>query len=185
MAKFKEHQGSSKCHRAAVTNEVIVSQCANVAEMMNEKERENMELNRRCLITILESQKYLARQGLALRGNDDETSNFCQLLKPRPKSVPQLEEWLGKKRGKYVTLGRQNEILKIMSNSVLREILDDVRDNMFSIMAGEYTDVSNKEQLTFCPRWVNDNLEVFEKSLGFYEIPNISSSAIVSILKDI
>ena len=94
--------------------------------------------------------QYLARQGLALRGNDDETSNFCQLLKLRPKSFPKVEEWLDKKRGKYVTHDRQNELLKIMSNSVLREILDDVRDNMFSIMADEYTDVSNKEQLIFC-----------------------------------
>ena len=96
-----------------------------------------------------------------MRGNDDETSNFCQLLKPRAKSVPKLEEWLGKKRGKYVTHDRQNEILKIMSNSVLREILDDVKGSMFSIMADEYTDVSNKEQSTFCLEWVNDNLEVF------------------------
>ena len=54
LVKFKEHQ-RSKCHRAAVTNEVIVSQCANIAEMMNEKERNNMKLNRLCLITILES----------------------------------------------------------------------------------------------------------------------------------
>ena len=30
-----------------------------------------------------------------------------------------------------------------------------------------------------------DHLEVFEKFLGFYEIPNISSSTIVSVLKDI
>ena len=113
--------------------------------MMNEKERHNMELNCRCLITILESLQYLARQGLTLRRNDDETSNFYQLLKLRVKFFPKLEEWLGKKRVKYVTHDIQNEILKIMSNSVLREILDDVRGNMFSIMADEYTGVSTKE----------------------------------------
>ena len=104
-----------------------------------------MELNSRCLITILQSFQYLARQGLALRGNDDETPNFYQLLKLRAKFFPKLEEWLDKKRGKYVTHDIQNEILKIMSNSVLREILDDVRGSMFSIMADEYTDVSNKD----------------------------------------
>ena len=72
-----------------------------------------------------------------------------------------------------------------MSNTILREILDDVRGNMFSIMADKYTDVSDKKQLTFYLRWVYDNLEVFEKFLGFYEIPNISCSTIVSVLKDI
>ena len=70
---------------------------------MNEKERDNMELNRRCLITMLESLQYLAWQGLALRGNDNETSNFYQSLKLRAKSFPKLEEWLDKKRRKYVT----------------------------------------------------------------------------------
>ena len=80
LVKFKEHQ-ECKCHIASVTNEVIVSQCANVAETMNEKERDNTELNRRCLMTILESLQHLAWQGLALRGNDDETSSFYQLLK--------------------------------------------------------------------------------------------------------
>ena len=39
--------------------------------------------------------------------------------------------------------------------------------------------------ITLCLRWVNDNLEVFEKFIGFYEISNISSSTIVSVLKDI
>ena len=92
--------------------------------MMNEKERDNIELNRRCLITILDSLQSLAQQWLALRRNDDETSNFYQLLKLRAKSFPKLEEWLDKKRGKFVTHDIQNEILKIMANSILREILD-------------------------------------------------------------
>ena len=147
--KFKEHQGS-KCHRAAVTNEVIVSQCASVAEMMNEKEKGQHGIKPSLLITILESLQYLARQELVLRGNDDETSNFYQLLKLRAKFFPKLKEWLDKKRGKHVAHDKQNEKLKIMSNSIVIEILDDVRGNMFSIMADEYTDVSNKEQLIFC-----------------------------------
>ena len=52
-------------------------------------------------------------------------------------------------------------------------------------MCDEYKDVSNKEQLTFCMRWVNNDLEVSEKFLGFYEIPNIKNSTIVTVMKSI
>ena len=34
-------------------------------------------------------------------------------------------------------------------------------------------------------RWVNNELEVSEKLLGFYEIPNIKSSTIITVMKDI
>ena len=33
--------------------------------------------------------------------------------------------------------------------------------------------------------WVNKDLEIFEKFLGFYEIPDIKSSTIVTVMKDI
>ena len=56
---------------------------------------------------------------------------------------------------------------------------------MFSLICDEYTDCSNKELLTFCLRWVTDNLDVFEHFMGFYEIPDIKSSTIVSVIKDI
>ena len=147
--KFKEHQGS-KCHRAAVTNEVIVSQCASVAEMMNEKEKGQHGIKPSLFNYYTRELTISCAARVSIAWNDDETSNFYQLLKLRAKFFPKLEEWLDKKRGKYVAHDKQNEKLKIMSNSIVIEILDDVRGNMFSVMADEYTDVSNKEQLIFC-----------------------------------
>ena len=53
-------------------------------------------------------------------------------------------------------------------------------------MCDGYTDICNKEQLTFCICWVNDDeLEVFEKFLGFHEIPNIRSKTFVIVIKSI
>lgn len=72
-----------------------------------------------------------------------------------------------------------------MANNVVRALLKGISGNIYSIIADEYTDVSNKEQLTFCLRWVTDALDVAEKFLGFYELPNISSATIVAVLKDI
>ena len=61
-----------------------------------------------------------------------------------------------------------------MSNQVLRTILIPIKENgIYSLMSDEWTDITNLEQLLICVRTVNDNLEVFECFLGFYEIPNI------------
>ena len=71
-----------------------------------------------------------------------------------------------------------------MSNSVLRSLLKKIEGNIYSTMCDEYTDCSNHEQLTFCLRWV-EALKAHETFLGFYEIPDIKSSTIVSVIKDI
>ena len=52
-------------------------------------------------------------------------------------------------------------------------------------MCDEYTEVSNKEKLTFYMRWVNNDLEVSEKFLKFYEMPAIKSSTIMTVMKGI
>ena len=63
--------------------------------------------------------------------------------------------------------------------------MESIRSCIFSIMCDEYKDIFNKEQLTFCMRWVNSDLEVYEKLLGFYEILDIKSSTIVKVINEI
>ena len=59
--------------------EVIVPQCRNALEMIDKNEKKRRELNRRIFLTILETLQYLARQGLSVRGDDDDESNFISL----------------------------------------------------------------------------------------------------------
>ena len=73
-----------------------------------------------------------------------------------------------------------------MSRHVLLSKLETIRKNVFfSIMADEYTDITNKEQFSFCIRTVDDNLEVKENFLGFYELENMKSVTNVNAIKDI
>ena len=51
-------------------------------------------------------------------------------------------------------------------------------------MCDEYTNVSNKDELTFCMRWVDNDVEVSEEFLGFYEIRNMKSNSIATDMKD-
>ena len=47
------------------------------------------------------------------------------------------------------------------------------------------TDISNKEQLTICIRWVDEQLEAHEDFFGFYDIPDIGAETLVSAVKDV
>ena len=65
--------------------------------MTNTIAKETRAQNRHCLAKIIESLQYLARQGLAIRGDNDEESNFFQLLKLWARDDKDLAIWLHKK----------------------------------------------------------------------------------------
>ena len=78
----------------------------------------------------------------------------------------------------------QNELIELMTKQVLAKKLESIRSSkIFGIMAGEYTDISNKELLYMCFRWIKD-LRFHEDFVGYYELPNIKSDTIVTAIKD-
>ena len=184
LDSFKDHQ-KSKLHVAALSLEFVVPECGNIREMTSENLKTKMIENRKCLLKIIETIRFLGRQGLALRGReDDENSNFWQLLKLRTKDFPILKEWTERKSEKYTSHDIQNEILSLMAHEIVRDLSDEIRETFFATICDEYTDVSNKEQLTICLRWVDDYLESHEDFMGFYELTNIKSETIVAAIKD-
>ncbi|CAB4030796.1 zinc finger MYM-type 1-like [Paramuricea clavata] len=106
-------------------------------------------------------------------------------MKLRGRDDPALLELLKKRGGdKYTSHDIQNEIIEIMAHEVQRDLIKDIGTGFFSIIADEYTDIGNKEQLTLCFRWVDEQLDGHEDFLGFYNIPNIASETIVQAIKD-
>lgn len=85
------------------------------------------------LLKILSSIRYLARQGLALRGNGDETDNFLQLLQLKAEEDPAVLEWLKRKTGKYTSPEVQNDLLKVMAMHAAVPIpcINDGRNNRY------------------------------------------------------
>ena len=97
--------------------------------------------------------------------------------------IAELDGTIG---NKYTRHGIQNKLLNIMSRHVLLSKLETIRKNVFfSIIADEYTDITNKEQFSFCIRTVDNNLEVKEDFLGFYELENMKSVTNVNAIRDI
>ena len=70
-----------------------------------------------------------------------------------------------------------------MVGMVTRQITSRSNSAFFSILCDDYTDISNKEQLTLLIRWVDEELEAHEDFLGFVNIPNICSDTILAASK--
>ena len=93
-----------------------------------------------------------------------------------------------RKTDRYTSHDIQNKILKLMSISVIWQLANDIRSgqcNFFSLIADEYTEISNLEQLTTCFRWIDEHLDSHEDFVGFYHMPNTVASTIESVLKDV
>ena len=73
-----------------------------------------------------------------------------------------------------------------MAHKVLRDKVKCIQNSMyFGIMANEYTDIANSEQVSSCLRWLDhDKIQVYEDFVGFYVVNNIKSETIVAAIKD-
>ena len=73
-----------------------------------------------------------------------------------------------------------------MAKHVLSNKLASIHVSPFyGLIAGEYTDISNKERVSICVRWIDPgNLSVNEDFLGFYEVRDIKSETIFNAIKD-
>ena len=73
-----------------------------IGELLSEAHSKEKRDNRECLLKILSSVRFLARQGLALLGDGDESdSNNIQLLQLRGKDNPKALEWLKRRNEMY------------------------------------------------------------------------------------
>jgi len=136
------------------------------------------------LLKQLTSLRLLLREGLAVRGYDNIEGNLEQLLRLRAEDCPNLAGWI--RDHKYLSVDVVNEQIAIMSNSVLRAIINDIKDaRWFAITADETRDVSGAEQFTVCVRWVSDRFIVNEDLLGLVDVPTTDSATLYSVLEDV
>lgn len=181
---FSQHQ-NSECHKTAVAFEITSSSCKDIVEMTQDNAKSQRAKQRKYFLKLLRSLQYLARQGLPLQG-DSGDGNFDQLLlllcKDETETGPQSNSFLLK----YNHHDYQNELLDIMARQVLNKKLCEIQKSPFyALIADEYTDISNKEQVSICVRWIDQQrFETSEDFLGFYEVDNIKSETIVNVIQD-
>ena len=181
---FRKHEASI-IHKEATLKWVHYSKSQSVAVQISQQLLRDQVHAQKCLLKIISTLQYLARQGLAIRGHIENEGNFLQLLQLRCEDSQELRTWL-ERRNSWLSHDVQNELLEIMGHMVLTSILADIKQNKYyTIILDEATDVSFKEQVSICIRHVSANtLEVCEDFTGLYETENTTSETLTILVKD-
>jgi len=180
ITKFTLHQ-NSQGHKEAVLKSVCTTP---VIHQLTAANRRDQCVRREMFLKQLSTLRMLVRQGLAIRGKEEVNGNLVQILRLRAEDEKDISDWIANK--KYISHDIVNESLEIMGNTLLRNLLCDIRKSgIHAIMADETRDVSNKEQLSVCIRWVDEKFQVNEDFLCLADVDSTSSSTILTVIKDI
>ena len=186
-AKFNKHH-ASHCHQQAVLRTVTLpATTTNVDELLSSQLSKQRLERRKCFLKLLSNARFLSRQGIAFRGDGDETnSNFMQLISLRSEDDSRLSQWVKQKTDKYTSPDIQNEMVKVMATRILRKIACDLQSSPFyTIMLDETADVANIEQVVVCLRWVSERFEAHEEFIGLYQVESIEAERLYRVISDV
>ena len=156
---------------------------------------------------IFDCVRLSGKQGIALRGHGDErkTGNLWNLLWLVSRYNNAVNNYLnGESSTKFMSVDIQNEMLKLLSQTILRKLIASIKDEsqlyssslflrniiansnsyVFSLIADETSDISNWEQVSICIRYCTSVLESNEVFLGFFETARTDSNTLFCLIKD-
>jgi Domain of unknown function (DUF4371) len=185
IERFNGHE-KSDCHRTAVSKLASLAKGVNVCSGLSMAKRDDMIKARTALHRIVTSLVYLSKQGLAVRGKTDSTANFNELLTLRATDVPDLQSWLARTKYRWISHEIQNEILNILATNIMDQILQEVQKSVwYSIMVDETTDCTRNEQMVFCFRICNEELEVHEMFISFCDLQQQDAETLFNTVKQV
>jgi len=182
LEKFKAYESSS-AHRHAIQQLQHLKSSEPIESMLSSQVQNDQQNARKCLHIVFTTLRFLARQGLAIRGHETDEGNFMQLLKLRSEDQPLLEQWLNKKTN-MTSSDIQNEILQQHSHAIIRIICSSIRNTseIFSVIVDGTQDNAGIEQESVCIRYVDEHLYAHESFVGMYEAPDSTGKTIASIV---
>lgn len=111
--------------------------------------------------------------------------NFREILKYKTKDIDYMKNFLSSDyRNKYISPFIQNEIINCCGDIILKKLVKEINESgYFSVLADETTDVSVKEQLTICVRYLvgtGKDINIHESFLKFTEITSLTGKDLAS-----
>ncbi|XP_042432514.1 uncharacterized protein LOC122019071 [Zingiber officinale] len=142
------------------------------------------------LTTTLDVTRLLLKQGLPFRGHDELLSssnkgNFLELIEWYTQRNDEVAKTMnenapGNNQMNSPTV--QKDLTRACIAEVTNVILNDIKDNIFSLMVDECRDISIKEQMRVVLRYVNKHGCVIER---FLAIVHVSDTSAISLKKTI
>ena len=144
---------------------------------------EEIRLYKMRLTYSLKCIKFLLRQGLAFRGHDEseESSNrgnFIELLKFLAANSEEVNKFVLNNAPGNCSLTSpmiQNQIISCFAIGTRKKIIEEIGEDRFAILADESSDVSHKEQLALCLRFVDKLGRPREHFVGVVHVDDTTS----------
>jgi hypothetical protein len=183
--KFQAHEKSS-VHAHAV-NQVAQRKALPIESQLSSQKQKEQRNCRIALVKLFTSIRFLARQGLAFRGNQTQSGNYNELLKLRCQDDSELRTFMAKTTvTKFISPESQNEMLSMLQHNILRSLTQHIKEEskQYSIIVDGTQDCTGAEQESICIRYICHDLEPAEVFLGLYQPPDTKGSTIASIVED-
>ncbi|XP_042472157.1 zinc finger MYM-type protein 1-like [Zingiber officinale] len=148
-----------------------------------------MEVAYRTRLTVaLDVTRFLLKQGLPFRGHNESLSssnkgNFLELIEwytQRNDEVAKTMNGNAPGNNQMKSPIVQKDLTRACDAEVTNVILNDIKDNIFSLMVDECRDISIKEQMGVVLRYVNKHGCVIER---FLAIVHVSDTSAISLKK--
>jgi len=177
LGKLEQHF-SSTSHKACLSDYYQFMTNSNHIDIIlnrhNRKEAIQLEqekdFNKNIVIMLFDIARTLARQGLAFRGDGDESGgNFMQLVKLLSRHNPLMDRWIketSKRSYKVHYLGprSQNEFIELLANETRKIIVNEVKEAIiYSVSADTTPDITHEDRLAVCTRYVNNQGKAVER----------------------
>ncbi|XP_042410328.1 zinc finger MYM-type protein 1-like [Zingiber officinale] len=192
MEVFNTHVGGvASAHNDARTQlEAFKNQQQSVSHLLQAQRREMEVAYRTRLTATLDVTRFLLKQGLSFHGHDESLNssnkgNFLELIEWYTQRNDEVAKTMnenapGNNQMKSPTI--QKDLTRACAAEVTNVILNDIKDNIFSLMVDECRDISVKEQMGVVLRYVNKYGCVIER---FLAIVHVSDTSAISLKKAI
>ncbi|KAH7670424.1 Ribonuclease H-like protein [Dioscorea alata] len=185
LEKFVKHIGAvnSLHNDARVKFQGFQSQRQSVSHLLAMHSHEMEVAYRIRLTAVLDVTRFLLKQGLPFRGNDESSNslnkgNFLELLEwysLRNEEVWKTVNQNAPGNNQLTSPKIQKELANAYATEIEHVIIDDIGDSYFSLMIDEARDASVKQQMGVVLRYVNKNGHVIERFLALVHVPDTSA----------
>ncbi|XP_042911134.1 zinc finger MYM-type protein 1-like [Parasteatoda tepidariorum] len=200
-----DHHANAKYHKFAIEQaanfvKVAEGKVVDVAESVNVENSKIAQENRKRLKAIVETILLCGRQELALRGSCDSgeigkndpahnDGNFRALLRARSGDEVLKKHLLTQSihsRAMYTSSQIQNEIIELSGKTIQDKLLERVKKaGYFSVLADETQDISRREQIALCVRYVDcssGKAVIREDFVEFISVEDVSAQALATTI---
>ncbi|XP_016191640.1 zinc finger MYM-type protein 1-like [Arachis ipaensis] len=136
--------------------------------------------------------RFLLRQGLAFRDNDEtddsvNQGNFLKFLNFLAQHNEEIDRAFKNARGnlKLRAPSIQKDIVRAAASETTKVIVNGLGDELFAVLVDEARDISIKEQMSVCLRYVNKEGKVREHFLGLVHVSNTNALSLKLALESL